>query len=131
MRRNRYSSIADINVTNLVDVMMVLLVIFMLTAPFVQAGIKVKLPKAKSTIIKETEAVVITVTEKREIYINDEKVAYAQLGDALETLKVVGEDRVFIRADKNVPYGVVMEVIGEVKGAGIDNVGMITELKDK
>jgi len=131
MRRNRYSSIADINVTNLVDVMMVLLVIFMLTAPFVQAGIKVKLPKAKSTIIKETEAVVITVTEKREIYINDEKVAYAQLGDALETLKVVGEDRVFIRADKNVPYGVVMEVIGEVKAAGIDNVGMITELKEK
>ncbi len=131
MRRNRYSSIADINITNLVDVMMVLLVIFMLTAPFVQAGIKVKLPKAKSTIIKETEAVVITVTVKREIYINDEKVAYAQLGDALETLKVVGEDRVFIRADKDVPYGVVMEVIGEVKGAGIDNVGMITELKDK
>ncbi len=131
MRRNRYSSIADINITNLVDVMMVLLVIFMLTAPFVQAGIKVKLPKAKSTIIKETEAVVITVTEKREIYINDEKVAYAQLGDALETLKVVGEDRVFIRADKNVPYGVVMEVIGEVKAAGIDNVGMITELKEK
>jgi biopolymer transport protein TolR len=131
MRRNRYSSIADINITNLVDVMMVLLVIFMLTAPFVQAGIKVKLPKAKSTIIKETEAVVITVTVKREIYINDEKVAYAQLGDALQTLKVVGEDRVFIRADKDVPYGVVMGVIGEVKGAGIDNVGMITELKDK
>lgn len=130
MRRSKYSSISDVNVTSLVDVTMVLLIIFMLTAPFIQAGIKVKLPKAKSTVIKETEAVVISVNRQGEIFINNERVEDKQLGDALTTLKVAGEDRVFVRADKDVPYGVVMNVIGEVKGVGINDVGLITELKD-
>lgn len=131
MRKSRYSSMSDINVTNLVDVTMVLLIIFMLTAPFIQAGIKVNLPKAKSTVIKETEAVVISVNEDGEIYINNEKVEEGQLGDALMTLKVAGEERVFVRADKDVAYGVVMNVIGEVKSVGINEVGMITEMKDR
>ncbi len=130
MRKSKYSSVSDINVTSLVDVTMVLLIIFMLTAPFIQAGIKVKLPKAKSTVIKETEAVVISVNKEGEIFINNEKVEAEQLGDALVTLKVAGEERVFIRADKDVPYGAVMNVIGEVKSAGINDVGMITEMKD-
>jgi biopolymer transport protein ExbD len=131
MKKSKYSSVSEINVTSLVDVTMVLLIIFMLTAPFIQAGIKVKLPKAKSTVIKETEAVVISVTKEGEIFLNDEKVEKNIFGDALMTLKVAGEDRVFVRADQDVPYGVVMEVIGEVKGVGIDDVGMITELKKK
>jgi biopolymer transport protein TolR len=122
---------SDINVTSLVDVTMVLLIIFMLTAPFIQAGIKVKLPKAKSTVIKETEAVVISVNEDGEIFINNEKVEEEQLGDALMTLKVAGEDRVFVRADEDVAYGIVMNVIGEVKSVGINDVGMITEMKGK
>ncbi len=130
MRKSKYSTVSDINVTSLVDVTMVLLIIFMLTAPFIQAGIKVKLPKAKSTVIKETEAVVISVNKEGEIFINNEKVEAEQLGDALVTLKVAGEERVFIRADKDVPYGAVMNVIGEVKSAGINDVGMITEMKD-
>jgi biopolymer transport protein TolR len=122
---------SDINITNLVDVTMVLLIIFMLTAPFIQAGIKVQLPKAKSTVIKETDAVVISVSKAGEIFINDEKVQEARLGDALMTLKVAGEERVFVRADKDVAYGVVMNVIGEVKSVGINDVGMITEMKDQ
>ena len=130
MRKSKYSTVSDINVTSLVDVTMVLLIIFMLTAPFIQAGIKVKLPKAKSTVIKETEAVVISVNKEGEIFIHNEKVEAEQLGDALVTLKVAGEERVFIRADKDVPYGAVMNVIGEVKSAGINDVGMITEMKD-
>jgi biopolymer transport protein TolR len=130
MRRSKYSSISDINVTSLVDVTMVLLIIFMLTAPFIQAGIKVKLPKAKSTVIKETDAVVISVDKEGEIFLNNDPVKEEEFGDALMTLKVAGEDRVYIRADENVPYGVVMKVIGEVKGVGISNVGMITELKE-
>ncbi|MCK5712683.1 MAG: biopolymer transporter ExbD, partial [Hyphomicrobiaceae bacterium] len=65
-----------------------------------------------------------------EIFINNEKVEAEQLGDALLTLKVAGEERVFIRADKDIPYGAVMNVIGEVKSAGINDVGMITEMKD-
>lgn len=131
MRRTKYTAVSDINVTSLVDVTMVLLIIFMLTAPFIQAGIKVKLPKAKSTVIKETESVVISVTKEAEVYINSDKIDMAKLSDALTTLKVAGEERVFVRADEDVPYGVVMNVIGEVKSAGIDDVGMITEIKSQ
>jgi biopolymer transport protein ExbD len=118
-------------VTSLVDVVLVLLIIFMLTAPFIQAGIKVKLPKAKSTVIKETDAVVISVNKDDEVFINNEKVEDDKLGAALSTLKTVGEERVFVRADQDVPYGSVMRVIGEVKAAGINDVGMITEMERK
>lgn len=129
MKRTPYSSLADINVTNLVDVTMVLLIVFMLTAPFIQAGIKVRLPKAKSTVIKETEGVMLAVTDKGEIYLNNAKVERKDLEEALRNLKTAGEERVFVRADKNVPYGVVMEVVGHVKEVGIDEVGMITEME--
>lgn len=129
MKRTPYSSLADINVTNLVDVTMVLLIVFMLTAPFIQAGIKVRLPKAKSTVIKETEGVMLAVTEQGDIYLNNAKVERKDLEEALRNLKTAGEERVFVRADKNVPYGVVMEVVGHVKEVGIDEVGMITEME--
>jgi biopolymer transport protein ExbD len=131
MKRSKYSTVSDINVTSLVDVVLVLLIIFMLTAPFIQAGIKVKLPKAKSTVIKETDAVVISVNKDDEVFINNEKVEDDKLGAALSTLKTVGEERVFVRADQDVPYGSVMRVIGEVKAAGINDVGMITEMERK
>jgi biopolymer transport protein TolR len=130
MRKTRFSTVAEINVTSMVDVMMVLLIIFMLTAPFIQAGIQVKLPKAKSTVIKETDAVVISVTRDRKVYVNKELVPEEQLGSTLATLKAAGEERIFVRADQDVPYGAVMSVIGEVKAAGISDVGMITEKKD-
>jgi biopolymer transport protein TolR len=129
MKRTPYSSLADINITNLVDVTMVLLIVFMLTAPFIQAGIKVRLPRAKSTVIKETEGVMLAISEKGEVFINNEQIPRNKLTDALRNLKTSGEERVFVRADKNVPYGVVMEVVGRVKEVGIDEVGMITEME--
>lgn len=130
MKRSHYSTVAEINVTSMVDVMMVLLIIFMLTAPFIQAGIQVKLPRAKSTVIKETDAVVVSVTKDRKVYVNSDLVPEEQLGSTLATLKAAGEERIFVRADQDVPYGAVMSVIGEVKAAGISDVGMITERKD-
>jgi len=131
MKKTPYSSLADINITNLVDVIMVLLIVFMLTAPFIQAGIKVRLPRAKSTVIKETEGVMLAISEKGDVYLNNEIVPLNRLADALRNLKTAGEERVFVRADKNVPYGVVMEVVGHVKEVGIDEVGMITEMEKK
>jgi biopolymer transport protein TolR len=128
MRRSPYSSVSEINVTSLVDVMMVLLIIFMLTAPFIQAGIKVRLPKAKSTVIKEREGVMVAVTKEGDVYLNNTKIDRDKLAEALRNLKVAGEERVFIRADKEVEYGTVMRVIGDVKAVGIDEVGMITEI---
>ena len=131
MKRNRYSSIAEINITSLVDVMMVLLIIFMLTAPFIQAGVEVRLPKTSSTVIKETEGVILAITEEGNVFLNNERVEMESLTDALRNLKTAGEERVFVRADKDVAYGVVMEVIGQVKDVGIDQVGMITEMKPR
>jgi biopolymer transport protein TolR len=129
LRRSPYSNLADINVTSLVDVMMVLLIIFMLTAPFLQAGIEVKLPRAKSTVIKETEAIVISITKDGKVFVNEDRVEPDKLSSTLSTLKAAGEDVVFVRADKDALHGMVMSVIGEVKAAGIDDVGMITEMK--
>lgn len=131
MKRTPYSSISEINVTSLVDVMMVLLIIFMLTAPFIQAGITVRLPKARSTVIKEAEGVMLTVTKEGEIYLNDVRIERERLDEELRNLKVAGEERVFVRADEDVAYGVVMQVVGSVKSVGIDQVGMITEMDDR
>jgi biopolymer transport protein TolR len=111
--------------------MMVLLIIFMLTAPFIQAGIKVRLPKAKSTVIKERDGVMVAITGEGEIYLNNEKIERDQIAEALRNLKTAGEERVFVRADKDVSYGIVMDVIGNVKSVGIDEVGMITEIDHK
>jgi biopolymer transport protein ExbD len=127
MKKTPYSSLAEINITSLVDVMMVLLIIFMLTAPFIQAGIKVRLPRAKSTVIKETEGVILAISEEGDVYINNAKVERDELTQSLRNLRTAGEERVFVRADKDVPYGIVMEVVGHVKEVGIDEVGMITE----
>lgn len=130
MKKIQYSAMADINITSLVDVTMVLLIIFMLTAPFIQAGIKVKLPKAKSTVIKEREGVVVSIRDDGEVYLNNVLVARDDLTAEFIKLKVAGEERVFVRADEAVAYGVVMDVIGRIKEVGIDEVGMITEKKE-
>ena len=131
MKKNRYSSMAEINITSLVDVMMVLLIIFMLTAPFIQAGVEVRLPKTKSTVIKETEGVILAITEEGNVFLNNSQVEMESLVEALRNLKTAGEERVFVRADKDVAYGVVMKVIGQVKDVGIDQVGMITDMETR
>jgi len=131
MKKSRYSSINEINLTSLVDVVLVLLIIFMLTAPFIQAGIQVKLPRAQSRIIKETEGVVIAIDKEGHVYLDNDRVEEADLAEALRNLKLAGEERVFVKADEGVPYGVVINVVGNVKGAGIDEVGLITEMKEE
>ena len=93
MKAKRYSSIAEINITNLVDVMMVLLIVFMLTAPFLQAGVNLKLPKAEAKVIEEQEGITISVNKDGEIFIDKDKVSWrdfaAELNKALESTKTV------------------------------------------
>jgi len=127
MRRRRFHSVAEINVTSLVDIMMVLLVIFMLAAPLLQTGVQVKLPTAKSVAIKETEAIVVTVAKDGAVFVNGAPSSLAAIGATLTGLRESGEERVFVRGDTDVPYGVVLSVIGEIRAAGITNVGMITD----
>jgi biopolymer transport protein TolR len=120
---------AEINVTPLVDVMLVLLIIFMVTAPLLQMGIDVNLPrvKAKSIDVAE-EKLVLTITPAKEIFINKNRIPIGDLRTKLESIFTSRIDReVFMRADKTIPYGFVVEVMSEVRKAGVDKLGMITE----
>jgi len=133
-KRNRGSKLlAEINVTPLVDVVLVLLIIFMVTAPMLQMGIDVNLPRVKSKSIDVTEEkLVLTINSAKEIFINKNKVPVTGLGAKLESIFANRIDReVFMRADKNVPYGFVVEVMSEVRKAGVDRLGMITEAPEE
>jgi biopolymer transport protein TolR len=130
-RRNNsdHKPLAEINVTPLVDVVLVLLIIFMVTAPMLQMGIDVNLPtvKAKSINVSE-EKLVLTINSKQEIYLNEFKTTLPDLSTKLESIFKTRVDReLFMRADKEVPYGVVVQVMSEVRKAGIDKLGMITD----
>ncbi|MCG6534834.1 MAG: biopolymer transporter ExbD [Syntrophales bacterium] len=133
-KRNSGSKLlAEINVTPLVDVVLVLLIIFMVTAPMLQMGIDVNLPRVKSKSIDVTEEkLVLTINSAKEIFINKNKVAVTGLSAKLENIFANRIDReVFMRADKNVPYGFVVEVMSEVRKAGVDRLGMITEAPEE
>jgi biopolymer transport protein TolR len=121
--------LSDINVTPLVDVVLVLLIIFMVTAPMLQMGIDVNLPRVRSKSIDiNEEKLVLTINGAKEIYINKYKTSMADLSSKLEGIFSTRIDReVFMRADKTVPYGFVVEVMSEIRKAGVDRLGMITE----
>ncbi len=122
--------VSQINVTPLVDVMLVLLVIFMVTAPIIQQGVEVNLPKVRAQALEgKDEQFVVSITKPGEIYLNDAKLSSAELTDKL---KAIGQERpdrqVFIRADDAVPYGAVIRTMAAIKAAGIENVGMVTQV---
>jgi biopolymer transport protein TolR len=129
VEEGRQQLMSDINVTPLVDVMLVLLIIFMVTAPMMMHGVKVDLPRTESTNIKtEEDPLLLTVTKKGDIFIEEYKVDYTDLRGKLE--KIVANragKEILLQADKEVPYGVVMRVMAQVKEAGITKVGMITK----
>ena len=127
--RQNGNMISQINVTPFVDVMLVLLVIFMVTAPILQQGVQVNLPEAKAgAIAGEEEPLVVSITEKGEVYLNDNIIKLAELKSKLQAIRQVQKEKeVFLRADKSVPYGVVMRAIATIKEAGIVKLGMITQ----
>ena len=122
------SAIAQINVTPLVDVMLVLLVIFMVTAPIIQQGVQVNLPQAKTNAITGSEEhLVVTVAKNGKIYLNENVVTLGELGQKLRAIKKLQADKqVYLRADQDVRYGTVMKTIAEIKQAGIEKLGMVT-----
>lgn len=117
---------SEINVTPLVDVMLVLLIIFMVTAPLLQQGIDVNLPQAKGRDLPPEERVNIVIKKDGSIYLNETALSRKALGAKLRAISKVNPN-VYLKADKNVPYGLVAQVMGEVKEAGIEKLGMITE----
>ena len=120
--------LAEINVIPLVDVVLVLLVIFMVTAPIIQQGVQVNLPQAKTSAIPGTEEfLVVTVAKNGNIYLNDNSMSLKELGEKLRAIKKLQADKqVYLRADQDVRYGAVMKAIAEIKQAGIERLGMVT-----
>ncbi len=121
---------SEINVTPFVDVMLVLLIIFMVTAPMMTQGIDVKLPESSAQAIPtEEERLVVTVNKDRNIFINDYNVGLDVLGTKLSAMYENQQRRqgVFLRADESIPYGFVVQVMGVIRQAGIDQIGMVTE----
>lgn len=121
---------SDINVTPLVDVMLVLLIIFMVTAPMMVQGVGVALPQTKEAqqLDSEEEPLVITIDKTGAVTINDAQVGAESLGEKLTKIFENRTSReVFLKADKQVAYGIVVQVMGEIKGAGVEKLGVVTE----
>jgi biopolymer transport protein TolR len=118
----------EINVTSLVDVMIVLLIIFMIVAPISQGGIEVRVPQTESAPLPSSEAILVSVDDEGRVYIDQAEVRPEALGDVLEQVRSSrGLARVYVRADESNTYGRVMAVMGQLREAGFENVGLVTE----
>ena len=137
MRTNNQgrTALSEINVTPFVDVMLVLLIIFMVTAPILYQGVQVDIPKIESKPLPAAERgkkIVVTITEDGEIYIDKQRYSLYQLREEIEKLveskgKSLGEEDIFLRADEDVSYGAVIQVMATLKNAGVEKLGLITE----
>ncbi len=126
---NDRGTMSQINVTPLVDVMLVLLVIFMVTAPMMQQGMQVNLPKAQAKGLEAQEqSVVVSMDRSGRLFINSDQVSFDDLRGKLAALFAnKAKKEVFLKADKDVPYGEVVRTMAAIKGAGIERLGMVTE----
>ena len=126
---NSNEFMSEINVTPFVDVMLVLLIIFMVTAPMMIQGVNVDLPEATAQPLdSEKEHLVITIDKDHQVHINDYQVSVESLSEKLMKILQGRSDReVYLKADKNIPYGIVVQVMAEIKDAGVEQLGMITE----
>lgn len=134
--RNNYvppSSLSDINVTPLVDVMLVLLIVFMISAPLMQQGVQVDLPKTDASSLSEQEQqIVLVIKRNKRIFINKEKISTSKLRTKLRYIfKQRKKKEIFIQADQYVNYGFVADVMSLAQRAGVHRIGLVTMPKEK
>ena len=132
-RRKRRLPMSDINVTPFVDVMLVLLVVFMVTAPLLTVGVPVDLPKAQASLIQEPdEPLSVSIDFEGRVYVQDSEIAFRKLTARLIAVTGANPDiRIFVRGDKTIDYGRVMQVMGTINAAGFKRVALITEMPDR
>jgi biopolymer transport protein ExbD/biopolymer transport protein TolR len=127
-RHHRFELNADVNVVSLIDVMLLLLVIFMITAPMMQGGIDITLPKAETKPLESKDGLTITVNRAGVVSFGDEKYPISQFRTVFRTVsKTRTKNGVYLNADKDVPYGIVAQVLAIMNAAGVSNVGLMTE----
>ncbi|MEK7240915.1 MAG: biopolymer transporter ExbD [Gemmatimonadota bacterium] len=119
---------ADINVVSLIDVMMLLLVIFMMTAPLMQGGVDVTLPKTAARALEPKSGLVVSITASGRVYADETPMSLSEFKVAFKALSSrAGKDGVYVRADQGAPYGIVAQVLSTIQKTGIVNVGLVTE----
>ncbi|MCU0609081.1 MAG: biopolymer transporter ExbD [Chitinispirillaceae bacterium] len=127
-RRSRRQAISDLNLTNLIDVMLVLLILFMITAPMMTQGVQVDLPKADAKNVEVNVSIQVSINSHHQIYIDQERVS---LADFRRRFRQVFRSRtgvpVFVNADQKVPYGLVVRIISEIQNAGVVKLGFMTQ----
>ncbi|MEP9376501.1 protein TolR [Aquabacter sp. CN5-332] len=130
-RRHGSGVMAEINVTPMVDVMLVLLIIFMVSAPLLTVGVPIDLPQtAAKSMDQNKDPITVSVNDKGQIFLGDSEVAYADLVTKLQAVtKNSMDERIFVRGDRKVDYGTVMRVMGRLSGAGFKRVALVTEVE--
>ncbi len=131
-KRTRARPTAEINLTNLVDVTMVLLIVFILISPMIKEGLEVKLPETTtSTILEQEQSILVVCDKSGKVFVQDKRVTVNQVGEAVKSLKRSRPDAiVLLRADTELAYGTVISVMDAIRSAGITNVGMVTQKAD-
>ncbi len=127
-RKSSYGAMADINITSLVDVTLTLLIIFMLTAPYIQGGVEVNLPEAATRNVVVKEGPVISITSNRQVFFQEQAI---EISDLAMLLAAYEEDKdsvpVYLRSDEEVPYGFVLKVMAAVEVEGFLNLSLVTD----
>ncbi|MBA3892798.1 MAG: ExbD/TolR family protein [Gemmatimonadales bacterium] len=122
---------ADVNVTSLVDVMLVLLIVFMITAPMMQGGVDVELPRAEARPLSPKEGMVVSVNRDGRIYVDQTQVSFRDFRVTFRSLVATRKPSgVYLQADARVPYGEVVRVLAVIRGAGVQNVGLVAQEED-
>ena len=130
--RNKNKSMSQINVTPFVDVMLVLLIVFMITAPLLTVGVTVDLPKTKaSQLSAKGDPIVISIKQNGDLFIQERIIDTLQILPRLEAISSGNKNlRIYVRGDKNVPYGIVLDTIAKIKSSGFKKVALVAKLKE-